>query len=528
MSTRSHAPVEVCLAATAVAALGRALPALAARAVDEEAARAAAPGIEIVDAASRTVFLFAGILVVVILIPIVFLVYRRLFGAVRDADVAVAPSRDPLAEAEAEERRGNHAAAAGRFDAAGEKLRAAACWEKAKDIPRAAECYEAGGDLEKAALLHMRSGGALRAAGIYMQTKNYIEAAKIFRNKGDHLRAAQALELFGNRVAAAREYAAAGNHARAARLLEEERMYAEAAEAYAPLLGGEQVTAQDADRHATYAALLSLAGDRQRAAAAYRRVLAAVPGHPRSLAGLRALQPREALHPAAAPAPPRPLRVSPAEADLAFLEPEPPAAAVGPAPPAAPTPQAPAPPPAAAAALPSPEELAREIESDASLEAADPQHRVFSLRSMIQAGRMEPRYSMRLWVQVMRALAERHRANVVLGCVSPDSITIDMQNNVRVEAPAERPAVYLSPEVQAGLTPERQADIYAMGVVLYELVTGSTEHFGKKRGGELFPDVPAWLDELIESCTEKNLTKRYRTTEEVSAALLKLKSAASE
>jgi hypothetical protein len=64
-----------------------------------------------------------------------------------------------------------------------------------------------------------------------------------------------------------------------------------------------------------------------------------------------------------------------------------------------------------------------------------------------------------------------------------------------------------------------------MRVILFELVSGSLEHLGKKRAGELFDDVPPWLDELIERTTEKNLTQRYRTAEEVSASLLKLKSA---
>ena len=145
---------------------------------------------------------------------------------------------------------------------------------------------------------------------------------------------------------------------------------------------------------------------------------------------------------------------------------------------------------------------------------------------MIHAGRMDPRYSMRLWVQVMRALADRHGANVVLGGLTPDSIVIDMENNVRIDAPTNPDSAYQSPEVQAGLPPDRQADIYSMGVILYELVSGSLDQFGKKRAGELFSDVPSWLDELIEHCTEKNLTKRYRTTEEVSAALLKLKTTA--
>jgi len=142
---------------------------------------------------------------------------------------------------------------------------------------------------------------------------------------------------------------------------------------------------------------------------------------------------------------------------------------------------------------------------------------------MIAAGRMDPRYSMRLWVQAMRALAERHRENVVFGCLTPEAIAVDMENNVRIEAPAARRAPYVSPEVEAGLPPDRQADIYSMGVILHELVTGGTDQLGRRRAGEIVPDVPPWLDDLIGRCTEKNLTRRFRTAEEVSAALLKLK-----
>jgi len=489
------------------------------------AEEAPAPVREQVDTALHSVLLIAGVLLVLILLGVAVMVFRRAFGSAGPSDAPPEPARapDPLAEAAAEERQGNFIAAAGRYEAAGEKFKAADCWEKVKDFARAAECCEAGGDLERAALLHIRSGGALRAAGIYMRTKNYIEAAKIFRNKGDHLRAAQALELFGNKLAAAREYSAAGNHGQAARLLEEERMFAEAAEAYHPLLGGAEVTAANADRHSTYAALLALAGEKERAIMTYRRVLVAVPEHLRALSGLQNLLPRGAGSAGigatmAAPPAPKPVHITPEDAEDEYLDREAPAS-----PAATPPPASPAPPPAAAL-----EELAREIDGDPSLERGDLLMRSFTLRSMIQAGRMEPRYSMRLWVQVMRALAERHRANAILGRLSPETIVIDMENNVRFEAAGGDGSAYLSPEVQAGLPPDRQADVYSMGVVLYELVCGSLAQFGKRRAGEQFSDIPAWLDELIERCTEKNLTKRYQTTDEVSAALLKLKSAAAE
>ncbi|HEY6000952.1 MAG TPA: hypothetical protein VI078_16825 [bacterium] len=476
--------------------------ALSAPAAARAAADAAPAGLEVVDAASRTAVLVVALLAVVVLLPVAFLVYRRLFGEVRAS--AAAPAADPLAQAQTEERRGNFAAAAARYEEAGDSFKAATCWERARELPRAADCYEAAGELETAAALHVRSGGSLRAAGIYMRTKNYVEAAKIFRNKGDHLRAAQALELFGNAVAAAREYSAAGNHARAARLLEEERMYAEAAEAYRPLLGDAGVTARNAEQHTTHAALLALAGERERAAEAYRAVLAAVPGHLRAASGLQSLLTRAgAVAQGAQPQRPRPARPAPADIDLEVEELE----------------LAPEPPP-------SPEDLAAMIEADEGADRGAPGERVFSLRSMIHAGRMEPRYCMRLWVQAMRALAESHRANVLYGCLTPEAVAVDMENNIRIQGAATPAEPYASPEVLAGLPPDRQADIYSMGVILFELLTGGTDHLGRRRVRELVPDVPPWLDELVERCTEKNLTKRFRTTEEVSAALLKLKGAA--
>lgn len=419
-----------------------------------------------VDSALNALLLVAAGLGVLILAAIAVFVLRRVFSAPAVETPAVT---DPLLAAAAEQKRGNFGAAAACYEAGGDLERAAESWERAKELTRAAECWEKTGDLERAAAAHVRSGSALRAAGIYMQSKNYMEAAKIFRNKGDHLRAAQSLELYGNRLAAAREYAAGGDPLRAARLLAQEKLYDEAAESFQQALGGAEVTAAGADDHCAYAALLARAGKRDQAAAIFGRVLAVLPHHVRARSGLQSLQ-SAAPAPAPAPAVPVPVR-SPDDAPL---------------------------------------------------------KRVFTLRSMIRAGRMEPRYGMRLWVQVMRALAERHRAGAVLGSLTPDSIFIDMENNVRLDAADRGRPEYVAPEVLAGRPPDRRADIYSMGVILYELAGGTLEHFGKKRAGELYSDVPRWLDELVVCCTALDPAKRYQSAEEVSAAILKLKNATQE
>jgi len=478
----------------------------AARAADDSPV---APLQRPVETALLSLEVVGGVLIVLILIAVAIIVYRKALAPANPAESSAPPQPvDPMAAAAAEERRGNYAAAAARYEAIDERLLAAECWEKIKDFARAAESWEAGGDLNRAAQAHVRSGSALRAAGLYMQTANYIEAAKIFRNKGDHLRAAQALEAYGNRIAAAREYTEAGNHAYAASLLEQERLYAQAAAAYAPLLGGDAPTAASADHFGTYAALLSLAGETERAVAIYRAVLEVQPGHPRAQTGLRSLTQEV---PGGTPIQDRESGVHAVAAESA-------SATVMPASAGA---QAPAP----AEDL---DELAREIEVDAGIDNEDPLKRVFTLRSMIRAGRMEPRYGMRLWVQVMRSLAERHAAGGVFGCLTPDAVYVDMQNNVRIEKPAARVAAYLAPEVLAGQAPDRRADIFSMGVILFELVGGPLAQFGKTRAGEVFSDVPPWLDELIARCTAADIAGRFGSVEEVSAALLKIKNAPSE
>jgi len=170
-------------------------------------------------------------------------------------------------------------------------------------------------------------------------------------------------------------------------------------------------------------------------------------------------------------------------------------------------------------------DLMREIDAVFATEEWVPLTRVSTLRSLLQAGRMKPRYSVWLWIRIMRSLAELHAANIVFGCISPDYIFIDGENSVRIEKPASCRDEYVAPEVHAGRSPDCQADIYSMGVVLFELLTGTLEFIGKKHPAELHADIPPWLDQMILRCMEKDLKKRYLTTDEVSSALMKLKSA---
>jgi len=96
---------------------------------------------------------------------------------------------------------------------------------------------------------------------------------------------------------------------------------------------------------------------------------------------------------------------------------------------------------------------------------------------------------------------------------------------------------YMSPEHVRGDDLDARADIFALGLLLYEMATGK-QAFAGRTGGAIIeailtrkppavqtvnPALPAQLEEIINKCLEKDREKRYQTAAEVRADLLQLK-----
>jgi formylglycine-generating enzyme required for sulfatase activity len=156
--------------------------------------------------------------------------------------------------------------------------------------------------------------------------------------------------------------------------------------------------------------------------------------------------------------------------------------------------------------------------------------------------------TIRLLRDVADGLAEAHRQGLVHRDVKPDNVLISGRHAVvtdfgvakAVTSATEAQALttagvslgtpfYMSPE-QAGAEPvDHRTDIYALGVMGYELLTGHPPFVGPSTPAVLIaqmtadpepvtdhrPDTPAALAQLIMKCLAKKPEDRWKTTDEV-------------
>jgi eukaryotic-like serine/threonine-protein kinase len=98
---------------------------------------------------------------------------------------------------------------------------------------------------------------------------------------------------------------------------------------------------------------------------------------------------------------------------------------------------------------------------------------------------------------------------------------------------------YMSPEQVEGKPADQRSDLYAFGLILYEMLTGDVPFKGettlkamyqriheKPKSAKLTnPDIPAWLNRVVMRCLEKDPAARYQNAYEILADLQGSKSA---
>jgi serine/threonine protein kinase/Tfp pilus assembly protein PilF len=154
--------------------------------------------------------------------------------------------------------------------------------------------------------------------------------------------------------------------------------------------------------------------------------------------------------------------------------------------------------------------------------------------------------------QVCEGLTEAHRLGVVHRDLKPQNIMIDSEGNVRImdfgiarslrtKGITDTGEIfgtpeYMAPESLEGKEVDGRTDLYALGIILYEMLTGRVPFEGEtpltvalKQKTEIPKDprnvnaqIPENLSHVILKCMNKEKGKRYNDTEELTAELAKI------
>jgi len=166
-----------------------------------------------------------------------------------------------------------------------------------------------------------------------------------------------------------------------------------------------------------------------------------------------------------------------------------------------------------------------------------------------QSGQLAVGTTINIAKQICEGLAEAHRLGVVHRDLKPSNIMIDKDGSARIMDFGIARSLkgkgitgagviigtpeYMSPEQVEGKELDQRSDLYSLGIILYEMVTGRPPFEGDtplsiavKHKTEAPPDpkdlnaqIPEDLSRLIHKCLEKNKETRYQSAGELRSEL---------
>ena len=172
-----------------------------------------------------------------------------------------------------------------------------------------------------------------------------------------------------------------------------------------------------------------------------------------------------------------------------------------------------------------------------------------SLRSVLNRfGGLPLRKGIDLALQICSGLKEAHAQGIVHRDLKPENVMIDEQGNLKIMdfgiarsmeaathltgAMVGTPA-YMAPEQVAGKPVDYRTDIYSLGLILYEMFTGSQTFHADTPVAvalkqmreepvaphEIDPAIPVFIERAILKCLQKDPGKRYQSVAELQTAL---------
>jgi hypothetical protein len=158
-----------------------------------------------------------------------------------------------------------------------------------------------------------------------------------------------------------------------------------------------------------------------------------------------------------------------------------------------------------------------------------------NLRELEQAGRLTPEQALAIVPQICEALQFAHNEGIVHRDIKPENLLIDKKGRVKITdfgiakilgAPAGNVSLtgvkdvmgtphYMAPEqIERPQTVDHRADIYSLGVVFYEMLTGELP-LGKFQAPSKKVQMDVRLDDVVLRTLEKEPERRYQHASEV-------------
>jgi serine/threonine protein kinase len=180
-------------------------------------------------------------------------------------------------------------------------------------------------------------------------------------------------------------------------------------------------------------------------------------------------------------------------------------------------------------------------------------YRGASLKDRLAAGPLEPLEAVRLVTQIAEGLAEAHSHGIVHRDVKPGNIFVTSDGTAKIldfglaklagthrltlPGTTMGTVAYMSPEQARGEDTDARTDVWSLGVVLYEVVTGDLPFKGERDQAvlhavlndpprpvkELRPGYPAGIETLIARALSKNPARRFASAGELAETLRRLR-----